>query len=118
MNAFIHYYKKILLRFLLFPLRIFPVKYNRVFMHNDLAYNYSCNPKYVTEYLLSNYPGKFNIIVSTKYPKDYKYLEKRGVKVVRFNSFQYFFYVITSKIFLTSSCISAPPSNVSIWECI
>lgn len=103
MDEFLHYYKKILLRILLFPLRVFPVKQNRVFMHNDLAYNYSCNPKYVTEYLLKKYSGKFEIIISTKYPDKYQYLKKCGLKVVCFNSLKYFFYAITSKVFLTNS---------------
>ena len=103
MDGFIHYYKKIILRLLLFPLRLFPVIQNRVFMHNDLAYNYSCNPKYVTEYLLKMYPNKFDIIVSTKYPDKYKYLKEKGLRVVAFNSFSYFFYAITSKVFLTNS---------------
>lgn len=103
MDQFIHYYKKIILRVLLMPLRIMPIKQNRVFMHNDLAYNYSCNPKYVTEYLLKKYPAQFEIIISTKYPDRYKYLNSKGRKVVKFNSFLYFFYAMTSKVFLTNS---------------
>lgn len=103
MDGFIHYYKKIILRILLLPLQLFPIKQNRIFMHNDLAYNYSCNPKYVTEYLLKYYPEKFDIIISTKYPEKYQYLKKRGLKIVRFNAFQYFFYAMTSKVYLTNS---------------
>lgn len=103
MDGFLHYYKKILMRILLFPLRVFPVKKNRVFMHNNLSNNYSCNPKFVTEYLLTNFPGKFDIIVSVRHPEKYQWLEKRGLKVVGFNSFLYMFYVMTSKVFLTNS---------------
>ena len=103
MDEFIRYYKKILMKILLFPLRVFPIKKNRVFLHNDLAYNYSCNPKYIAECLLDKYSGSFDIIFSVKHSERYIHLSTRGITVVRFNSFCYFFYALTSKVFLTNS---------------
>lgn len=103
MDEFIRYYQKIAMRILLFPLRLFPIKKNRVSMNNILSNNYSCNPKYVTEYLAKSYPGKFDIVISVKEPKKYQALKDRGIRVVRFNSVQYFFYAMTSKVFLTNS---------------
>lgn len=103
METLVHYLKKRILRIILFPLRLNSVKNNRVFMHNDLAYNYSGNPKYVTEYLLDKYPKKFDIVVSTKYPERYGWLKQRGINVVKFNSFEYFYYAITARVFLTNS---------------
>ena len=46
------YGKKLAMRAMLLPLRILPVKKNRVFLINDLAYNYSDNPKFVADYLV------------------------------------------------------------------
>lgn len=103
MKSFIHYYKKILMRIILTPLKVFPVKNNRVFMINNLSHKYSDNPKCVTEYLLEKYSGKFEIIISVKQPEKYEYLKERGLKTVGFNSFMYFFYAVTSKVFLTNS---------------
>lgn len=103
MKSFLRYFKKICMRTLLFPLRIFPIKNNRVFMINNLSHKYSDNPKYVAEYLLKKYRGKFEIIISVKHPEKYGYLKEKELKVVGFNSFMYFFYAITSKVFLTNS---------------
>lgn len=70
---------------------------------NDLAYNYSGNPKAVAEHLMTVYPGKFEIIFSIAQPKSYDRLRERGVKTVRFNSWGYFYYAMTAAVFLTNS---------------
>jgi len=36
-------------------------------------------------------------------PENYAYLKERGIEVVKFNSLQYFFYALTSAVFLTNS---------------
>lgn len=103
MDELIRYYQKIVMRILLFPMRLLPIKKNRVSVNNILSNNYSGNPKYVTEYLTKYYPGKFDIVISVKEPEKYQILKSKGMKVVRFNSFKYFFYAMTSKVFLTNS---------------
>ena len=102
MYELIRYIKKILLKLLLTPMRVCGIKQNRIFMHNDLAYNYSCNPRFLTEYLLKKYGNELDIVFSVKHPEKYKNLNN-GVKFVRFNSIRYFFYAITAKIFITNS---------------
>lgn len=104
MDEFFRYYKKVFMRVVLFPLRLLPLKKNRVLLHNDLAYNYSCNPKYVAEFLKKYYSNKFDIIVSVKEPERYqKKTENRDLTFVCFNSIKYFFYSMTSTVFLTNS---------------
>lgn len=103
MKSFIHYYKKIFMRIILTPLKVFSVKNNRVFICNNLSRKYSGNPKYVTEYLMKKYDGIFDIIISLDQPKKYGYLKERGLKTVKSNSFMYFFYAMTSRVFLTNS---------------
>lgn len=89
------------MRLLLYPLRIFPIKHNRILMHNDLAYNYSCNPKFVTEYLQKKYPDQFEIFFSVRNPKQYS--NQNNIRFIKFNSLKYFFYTLTSKVYLTNS---------------
>lgn len=103
MDELIRYAKKIVLRVFLFPLRLFPVKRNRVFVHNDLAYNYSDNGKYVVEYLDSVYKDKFDLVVSVAKLDEWAVLRERGIRVVKFNSMAYFFYAMTSTVLVTNS---------------
>ena len=102
-DAFKRYAKKKIMRFLLLPLRLFPVKKNRVILVNDLSYKSAGNPKSVGEYLDQHYNGKFEIIVSVNDPEAYRHLEKRGFKVIRYKSLSYFFYALTAKVLLTNS---------------
>ena len=103
MDGLLRYAKKSLMRIVLFPLRIFPIKKNRVILMNDLAKVYADNPKYVAEYLLKHYPGKFQIILPVNDPEAFRHLEARGIKVVRFNSPAYFYYAMTCAVYLTNS---------------
>ena len=82
------YGKKLAMRALLFPLRLLPVKKNRVFLINDLAYNYSDNPKFIAEYLRRYHPEKFDIVFGGRAPADPQAAE--GIRFVKRNSLPYF----------------------------
>lgn len=108
MLAFIRFISKVGMLVLLFPLRIFPIKKNRILLLNNILNfdaNYSCNPKYLSEYILNNYNKIFEII----YPlgKERKieklYLEKKGIKTVQLGTLRYYYYCLTSKFFITTS---------------
>lgn len=103
MDEFIRYAKKIVMRMLLTPIKIVPVRKNQVMLVNDLSRKYAGSPKFICEGLERLYPGKFDIVVSVNDPLAYAHLAERGIKVVKFNSFAYFFYGLTSKVFLTNS---------------
>ena len=103
MVALLRYLKKITIRFVLKTLYVFPVKKNRIFLLNDLSYRYVGNPRFIGDYLLSEYPGVFEIVVSVGDVSAYKYLVDKGLKVVKFNSPMYFFYAITAAVFVSNS---------------
>ena len=103
MDELKRYVKKLVIRTLLTPLRLLPVKKNRVFLINDLSHKYAGNPKYIAEQLAIDYPGQLEIVVSVKRPEDYDDLRQRGFQVVKFNSWQYFAKAMTSKVFVTNS---------------
>jgi len=103
MDQLLRYLKKIFLRIALCPLKVLQVKKNRVLLHNDLGYNYSCNLKCIAEYITSNYYGQFEVIYSVKEPNKYKYLQNKGIRPIGFNSFLYFYYAMTAKVFVTNS---------------
>ena len=103
MDELLRYLKKLAMRMLLLPLRLLPIKKYRVLLCNDLSRKYADNPKTVCEYLLEHYPGQFEIVFPVAQPEKYGWLQERGVRVVRYNSFAYFRFALTSAVFLTNS---------------
>lgn len=103
MDEFLRYAKKIVMRILLFPLRLFPIRKNRVLFHNDLARNYSDNPKFVAEYLCNHYEGQFDLIFSVKDAQANAFLLERGIQPVKFNSFRYFLSAMSAQVLVTNS---------------
>ena len=103
MDAILRYSKKILMRTLMLPLRLLPLRRNRVVLLNALARNYGDNPKSVAEYLIDQYPGKLQIIIPVKDPAAYGHLAEKGLTVVKYNSVKYFYYAMTCQVFLTNS---------------
>lgn len=103
MDELIRYAKKLAVRACLMPIKLVPIKKNRVMLVNDLSYKYAGNPKFIGKDLEQLYPGKFDIVVSVNDPSAYAHLVERGIKVVKFNSLAYFFHGLTCKVFVTNS---------------
>ena len=103
MDELIRYAKKLAVRACLMPIKLVPIKKNRVMLVNDLSYKYADNSKFVAEYLDKEFHSKFELVISVKNPENYENLRQRGMKVVKFNSLSYFYLSLTSKVFLTNS---------------
>lgn len=103
MDALLRFSKKILMRTLMLPLRLCPVKKNRLVLMNALAQNYGDNPKSVAEYLLKHYPNTYEIIIPVKDTVANAALTEKGLTVVKYNSLKYFYYALTCQVFLTNS---------------
>lgn len=103
MDEWLRFFKKVFIRTILLPLRMLPVKSNRLLLINDLARKYSGNPKYIAEYLCEKYPGKFEIIFTLSAPGTYKDQIPPEVRPVRINSAKYFYFAMTAKVLITNS---------------
>ena len=103
MDELLRYSKKIILNSLLMIFRIFPIKRNRIVLLDDLACKYAGNPKYVAEYLVRNYPNRFEIIFALRDAGEYAWLEKKGITAVTYKSLKFFYYALTAAVFLTNS---------------
>ena len=103
MDELKRYAKKLVIRTLLTPLRLLPIRKNRVFLINNLSHKYAGNPKFIAEHLRKTYPGQLELVVSVRHPEDYAYLQEQGIKVVKFNSWQYFVCAMTCKVFVSNS---------------
>ena len=103
MGAILHVLLKYAVILALYPMRLFPVKKNRILMLSDLDGRYAGNPKYLTEYLLRERPGRYEIVFALADPASYPGLAERGVGTVRKGSFRYYFLAMTSRVFVTDS---------------
>lgn len=78
----------------------FPIKNNKIFLYSYYGSQYGCSPKYISEYLVKNYPDKYDVVwafndVDSK--KDIK-----GIRMVRIMSLKYFYELCTSKVIITN----------------
>ena len=106
MLSFIRFMLKLTMLVLLFPLRIFPVKNNRILLLNNILNfdaTYSCNPKYICEYLLEHCGNQFDLIFPIGKHIDDAKLREKGITPVRLGSIKYYYYSLTAKFFVTTS---------------
>jgi CDP-glycerol glycerophosphotransferase len=105
LNIIINYAKLFciyILRFVLHTFLIFPLKPNRIFFDSYNGRQYSCNPKYIFEYLYDKYGMEFNYIWClndpTLMPDMYK-----NIKIIKWNTILYIFYITTAKIYISNN---------------
>jgi CDP-glycerol glycerophosphotransferase len=78
-----------------------PIKNNKIFMFSYYGSQYGCNPKYITEYLLKNYPNdKFDIVWAFNNLTNKKHIA--GIRKVKTMSLEYFYELCTSKVIITN----------------
>ncbi|EET60582.1 hypothetical protein BRYFOR_07400 [Marvinbryantia formatexigens DSM 14469] len=90
---------------LLFPLRLFPVRSDRLVfagLTGGDAYEYAGNPKYLCDYIRREYPGRFQIYWAVSGPERYRESEGRDITFVKHYSLQSFYYLMTAKVIVTS----------------
>lgn len=79
---------------------IFPVKRNRIFFESYAGRSYSCNPKYLCEYIMAHDQGKYQLVWAFRQPKQAE--APARVKKIKKNSIRYFYYHMTSKVIVTN----------------
>lgn len=80
--------------------RHMPLQENKIILWANSFKQYGCSPKYITEYILNNYPEKFDLVwvfeVGAVIPKD---LEKR-VRIINYFSIEYLKELHTAKFII------------------
>ncbi|WP_408070389.1 CDP-glycerol glycerophosphotransferase family protein [Butyrivibrio sp. JL13D10] len=76
-------------------LHVFKLKNNRIIFNSYRGEQYSCSPKYLSEYLNDKNEG-WEIIWAFNHPYDYKWLKKWGITAVKYNSLKRFYYEATA----------------------
>lgn len=103
MDEIIRYIKKMAMLVVLTPLKMLPVKRNRIIMDNCLAHNYADNIKPIAEFLIENYRGMFEIFIAVDNEAKYAYLKEKNLKPIKFHSLKYYKIAMTSACFVTNS---------------
>lgn len=94
-----------IVRMITFPVRMMPVKKNRILftgLTGGNIYDYSCNPKYVYEYMRTHFPGQFEYVWAVSDKRKYAFLEEEGVKLVKHFTVSSFPMLLTSKVIVTN----------------
>lgn len=75
---------------------------HRVVFFSYFGAQYSCNPKYISEYLQDNCP-EFEIVWAFKNPEDFNFLKERGIALTRYLSLSFLRICLTSRYLITNS---------------
>src|SRR5689334_7495779 len=86
---------------IIFLFNFLPIRSNKIFLFSYYGSQYGCNPKYISEYLMKNYPkDTFDIVWAFNDLTNKRLVS--GVRKVKTMSFKYFYELCTSKIVITN----------------
>lgn len=94
-----------MIKIVTFPFRILPVRKNRILftgLTGGRNYDYSCNPKYLYEYMRDHFPGQFEYVWAVSDKKKYAFLEEEGVKLIKHFTVSSFPMLCTSGVIITN----------------
>ena len=103
MRYILKYTLSIIVRIILFPLRIFPINKNLLVFDTYNGKAIACNPYYIYIYLKEHYPELELVwVVENK-----RVVEGLNVKYVILNSFKYYYMLMTAKVYVRNTLIPA-----------
>lgn len=80
---------------------LLPIKNNKLFFYSYYGSQYGCNPKYISQYIVENYPkDRFDIVWCFNDVKSKK--DIKGIRYVKNMSLKYFYELCTSKVIITN----------------
>lgn len=101
MKLIIDNIKKYTKLFIIHIFNLFPIKNNKVFLLSYYGAQYGCSPKYISEYLVNNYPkGRFDIVWAFNDIESKQSI--KGIRAVKTMSLKYFYELCTSKVIITN----------------
>lgn len=79
---------------------LLPIKKNKIFFFSYYGNQYGCSPKYISEYLVKNYPNKYDIVWQFNNVQANKDIS--GIRMVKTMSLKYFYELCTAKVVVTN----------------
>lgn len=101
MNKWVQKLKIFISLVFIFVFNCLPIMKNKVFLFSYYGNQYGCSPKYITEYMLKNYPkDRFDVVWAFNDTKQKE--EISGFRKVKTMSLRYFYELCTSKVIITN----------------
>lgn len=100
-NSIVRYISIIILRKIMLILRLFPVKNNRILFQAYSGKRICGSPKCIADKLISDFPGKYEIICGTVDVKK-NFNKFPNYHLVKYNSLSYLYYYVTSAVYVTN----------------
>lgn len=88
-----------------FPIRCVPIRKKRILfsgLTGGKTYDYSCNPKYIYEYVKKNARQEYEMVWLVSDVSKYYFLKEQGTKLAKHFSIKAFYYLLTSKVIVTN----------------
>ncbi|WP_125144031.1 CDP-glycerol glycerophosphotransferase family protein [Clostridium transplantifaecale] len=101
--AWIRWFLKNLITILLYPFQLFRVNLNQIFFLNSMSYKWGDNPKYIALYLRRLHNKDLKLVYAYKEISQKNILESNGLIAVKYNTIQYFYYIMTSRVIITNN---------------
>lgn len=81
---------------------LFPIKSNRIIFNSHKGSQYVCNPRYIYEFLEKKHGERMQYVwcLNNNPPESLK--KHKSVRIVKYNSLQYFYYQMTSKVIIAN----------------
>ena len=92
-----------LIRVLLLPLCLLPIRKNRVLFVSYRGKQYSCSPRAISEALEKMSGGEIEIGWAFHRPQDFETLTARGIRVLDDRSFAFVVYALTARVICTNA---------------
>lgn len=86
---------------------IFPIKKENILFFSYGGKQYSCNTKYISEYISVNKSVMCNIIWAFLEPDRFQVLIDNNYKIIKYGSLRYLKEVLTSKLIITNNNLSS-----------
>lgn len=105
MKSFIKYLYSLFLRIVLLPFHLFPIKNDRLAftgLTGGDGYEYSCNPRYLSDFIREKYSEDFEIYWMVTEPGRYAEHERERLHFIRHFSLRCFYYLLTSRVIVTN----------------
>jgi len=102
--------KSLSLTFIRFFLRlfyIFPIKNRKILFIAFDGRQFSCNPKYIYEYLKENKIENSKIIWVFNEPEKFTFLSEEDVTIIRNKSLSFIYHILTSKVVISNASIGS-----------
>lgn len=74
----------------------------RIVFFSYFGRQYSCNPKYISEYIQKYYP-EFEIVWGFKNPKNFSFLKKKNIRTAKYMAPYFLHLCLTSKFIISNS---------------